>query len=206
MKKILVFIALIILPYIANAQLILGGGVEFREDGPDTGFNIRVQYPFTLSKFDAVTFNAGFRGSFLPTDRLEFRPPALPDDFDLLGQSYQFGAFIQSEFQNPLGFINPYGGLGLGLESNNVKVDKRNKPFDFEPGPLEQAEVTKSVPYIEVRTGIKLIFMPVLKPFAEFRYQENLGGIGDINLNGTQSNLDIEGNTRFLLGFTLELR
>ena len=206
MKKLVLFIALISFPVLVNAQLILGGGVEFREDGPDTGFNIRVQYPFTLSKFDIITFNAGFRGSFMPTDRLEFRPPALPDEFDLLGQSYQFGAFIQSELQNPLGFVNPYGGLGLGLESNNVKVDRRNKPFDFEPSPLDQAEVTKSVPYVEVRTGVKLTFIPGLKPFAEFRYQENLGEIGDINLDGTPTNLDIEGNIRFLLGFTLELR
>jgi len=205
-KKVLIITVVIagILPAAASAQLQWGGGVEFREDGPDAGINLRVEYPFKLQKYEQFIFSAGFIGNFFPTDRLETRPGGLDDELVLLGQSYQFGGYFQGEFEAPVGPLNPYSSAGFGFESNNIKINEPGRsPLD-EPHELQGVSETKSFPYLELAVGAKLMIFPRIKPFAEFRYHESLGEVKD--LNGNLENFNIEGNNRFIFGFIFQLR
>ena len=208
MKKLL-FISFIFFLFAFSAHSLLaqmrfGGGVEGREDGPETGINLRIEYPFELSKYPSIIFDAGIMGSFYPTDRLDVNPPELTDDFEVLGQSYTVGAFLTGEYGGLTDHIHPYAGVGFGLESMNAKVNERNRNPLEEPDPLNQIGSSKTYPYITVSAGAKVMALPLIKPFVEIRYQGNMGELDNID-NNTVTGLDIQSNRRIVFGFMLQL-
>ena len=208
MKKILfipfLFIVFVFTAHALLAQMQFGGGIEGRENGPETGINLRVEYPFELSKYSEIIFDAGIMGSFYPTDRLDVNRPQLTDDFEVLGQSYTVGAHLTGEYGGLTEHIHPFAGIGFGLESMNAKVNELNRNPLEEPDPLNKLEESKTYPYISTSAGVKVMALPLIKPFVEIRYQGNLGELDDIG-NNTVTGLDIKSNRRIVFGFMLQL-
>jgi len=203
-KSLLIFFTLFVFSAtFLQAQIRFGGGVEGRENGPETGINLRIDYPFELSKYSAIEFNAGITGSFYPTDRLDVNPPELTDDFEVLGQSYTVGAQLLAEYKNLTKYLRPYAGFRFGLEQMNAKVNEVNRSPLEERDPLSRIDASKTYPYLSLSAGAKVIALPLVKPFVEIRYQGNLGELD--NIDNTVTGLDIQSNRRIVFGFMLQL-
>jgi len=206
MKKTLfvLFIFFVLSTGTLLAQMRFGGGVEGRENGPETGINLRIDYPFELSKYSAIEFNAGITGSFYPTDRLDVNPPELTDEFEVLAQSYTAGAQVVGEYKDLTKYLRPYAGVGVGFESMNAKVNEVDpSPLEESP-PISSAGESKTYPYLSLTAGAKVMALPLIKPFVEIRYQGNLGELDNID-NNTVTGLDIQSNRRIVFGFMLQL-
>jgi len=191
--RTLLFAAIIaLLPITANAQWAIGGGIELREEDPETGVNIRIENELP---FDApfVKFRARLQGGFFSEDiSVGNVGNVQPDNVDI--NSFYAGANLLAEVGIPLP-VNPYAGVGLGFERLSFDSDAISQ--------VTGGDDSDGSAYIDATVGLKVSLIPLIKPFAEYRYVEPFSDFDGISGNATSFNA-LTANNRFVFGLLLQ--
>jgi len=180
-----------------KAQIALGGGLELREEDPETGINLRLEKELGFS-LPLVTFRGRIQGGFFTEDGIELTQNQLSQFSNPEINSYYAGANLLAEIGIPIP-VNPYGGLGVGYETVTLKAGNSsgNQSGNF-------LDDTEGSGYVEATVGLKLSMLPLLKPFVEYRYVEPFNDFDQFRNNVTSLNRDAEANNRFVFGILLQ--
>lgn len=180
-----------------EAQIALGGGLELREEDPETGINLRLEKELGFS-LPFVKFRGRIQGGFFTEDGVELTQNQLSQFSDPEINSYYAGANLLAEIGIPIP-INPYGGLGVGYETVSVKAGDAsgNQSGNF-------LDDTEGSAYIEATVGLKLSLLPLVKPFVEYRYVEPFSDFDEFRNNVTSLSRDAKANNRFVFGILLQ--
>ena len=187
MRKLLFAIIIALMPLSANAQWALGGGLELREEDPESGFNVRLENELSFD-LPFLKFRTRLQGGFFSEDFIEIsEQDGGTDDIEFDVSSYYIGANLLGEVSTPLP-VNPYAGVGVGFENLSTDEDA-----------LEQAtngDDSNGSAYIDATLGLKISIIPKVKPFAEYRYVEPFGDFDILRENATS----LKSNNRFVFG------
>lgn len=189
MRKLLFAIIIALLPLTANAQWAIGGGVELREEDPETGINLRIEneLPFDIP---FVKFRGRLQGGFFSEDI--GLGTSQVDDVEI--SSFYAGANLLAEIGLPLP-VNPYGGMGVGFEQLSFDGDAISQ--------VTGGDDSDGSAYIDATVGLKVTLLPLVKPFAEYRYVEPFSDFDKFRNNATSVST-FTANNRFVFGVLLQ--
>lgn len=161
----------------AVAQTGIGASFETRDISPENGFGLRVEQGI-LNFVPLVDLKMRAHFSYFSEEsRFQFPGGEFTAELD----SYDFGLAATGGI--PLGLIAPYAGLGIGSESFKA----------VEQG-AQSGEFDEDYFYWNVFTGVKVVTLPMLKPFVEYRFVRHFE---DDQFYSNQ-------NSRWAFGVTLE--
>ena len=189
MRKLLFALIIGLMPLSANAQWAIGGGVELREEDPETGVNIRIEneLPFDVP---FVKFRARLQGTFFSEDIS--LGTTVQDDIEI--NSFYAGANLLAEVGIPLP-VNPYAGVGLGFERLSFDEDAFSQ--------ISGGDNSDGSAYIDATVGLKVSLLPLIKPFAEYRFVEPFGDFDGLGNNAPSASA-LTANNRFVFGLLLQ--
>lgn len=160
------------------AQSSWGAGVsyEMRNSNPNNGFGLRLERNI-LSGLPIVDVNLRAHFSYFSEEVSSYRDAQVPADLDV----YDFGVAATGGIG--FGLLKPYAGVGLGSENfNAVQSD------------VEQLDISENSIYWNLYGGVSFPLVPVVKPFAEYRFTRLLGSEG----------FDYSHNSRVAIGILLK--
>jgi|AntAceMinimDraft_12_1070368.scaffolds.fasta_scaffold26605_3 opacity protein-like surface antigen len=177
----------------AYAQFSIGASLERKiDDGnlrgvPKNGIGIRIESGIGPKipllkigyRIHASAFNAEYDFSDSVSDL---------SNLNRKSNVYDFGAALVGEIKLPF-LANPYAGLGIGYEVQNITASTYSGQFHDK---LSNDGIAKSIApalvsieensfYYNAFVGLKFTLIPILHPFAEYRFSgfTELDGITD---------------------------
>ncbi len=172
-------LVLVLTPFesaIAQSSWGVGASYETRDADPGNGFGLRLERDI-LSGLPVVDVRLRAHFSYF-TDQVEtYRDAHVPTDLD----AYDFG--IAATGGISFGFLKPYVGAGLGSASfNAVQTEAEEQSFSDDNI------------YWNLYGGVQVPILPVVKPFAEYRFTRLIGS----------EEFDYSHNSRVAFGIMLE--
>lgn len=177
-KSLLLSLTLIlfwVIPSSLSAQFGIGGSFEIRDkadvDGvPRNGVGIRFENGFGPKmpllklgfRFHASLFNESYNFS-------SELPNVTETNFE--SSVYDFGAALIGELKIPF-VANPYGGLGLGYELQDIRTVIQPDILSVLPNAqvAQVSSIEENSLYYNAFVGLKFTPIPVIHPFIEYRY------------------------------------
>jgi len=164
------------------AQIGIGGGLDIRSEEPTHGYGIRLEYRvINLPPFADLKVRA--HGSyFSDTQKRSYTVNGLVTELIEDQSAFDIGAAILAGVK--LGPVDPFAGLGLGIDSSELKTDGSGS----QAGQLRG--INEENLYWNLFFGGELSLIPYIKPFFEYRFVQLIN----------PGNIDLKDSERFSVG------
>ena len=182
-----------------NAQWRFGGGVELREEDPESGFHARIERQLN-SNVDIIGVSLRATAGFLGRSPIEFDKP-FNDDIQASANSMYTGISLFTQLEPPFFILHPYAGFGVGLETLGFKTSGFTADGQSFPG-FDDTELSG---YGEGFLGVTLELFQYLKPFGEFRYVQHFDEFEQLQDNLGVQEGDITSNRRIVFGLMIQI-
>lgn len=164
------------------AQIGIGAGMDIRSEEPTHGYGLRLEYRI-VNLPPVADLKIRAHGSyFSDTQTRSYSVNGLITEVFEEKSAFDIGAALLAGVN--LGPVNPYAGIGLGIDSSEIEADR----------PLSQPNRLKGINeeniYWNLFFGGELSIIPYIKPFFEYRF---------VQLINPES-IDIKDSERFSLG------
>ena len=164
------------------AQIGIGAGLDIRSEEPSDGYGLRLEYRLlTLPPVADLKFRA--HGSyFSQTKQRNYTVNGLTTSVLEEQRAFDVGAALLAKIR--LGPVNPYTGIGLGIDSSEFESGRSPSQPDRLKGINEENF------FWNLFFGGELSVIPYVKPFFEYRFVQLIN----------PENIDFKDSERFSLG------
>lgn len=164
------------------AQIGIGGGLDIRSEEPTHGYGIRLEYRI-VNLPPVADLKVRAHGSyFSDTQKRSYTVNGLVTEVFEEKSAFDIGAAILAGVK--LGPVDPFAGIGLGVDSSELNTDRTVSS----PGQLRG--INEENIYWNLFFGGELSIIPYIKPFFEYRFVQLIN----------PENIDIKDSERFSLG------
>lgn len=164
------------------AQIGIGGGLDIRSEEPTHGYGIRLEYRI-VNLPPVADLKVRAHGSyFSDTQKRSYTVNGLVTEVFEEKSAFDIGAAILAGVK--LGPVDPFAGIGLGVDSSELNTDRTAS----RPGQLRG--INEENIYWNLFFGGELSIIPYIKPFFEYRFVQLIN----------PENIDIKDSERFSLG------
>ena len=182
-----------------NAQWRFGGGVELREEDPESGFHARIERQLN-SNVDIIGVSLRATAGFLGRSPIEFDEP-FSDDIQASANSLYTSISLYTQLRPLYIPLYPYGGLGIGMETLGFKTSGFTADGQSFPGFVDK-ELSG---YGEGFLGVTLELFKYLKPFGEIRFVQHFNEFEQLQVNRGVPQGDITSNRRIVFGLMIQI-
>lgn len=164
------------------AQVGIGAGLDIRSEEPTHGYGLRLEYRvFNLPPI--ADFKVRAHGSyFSETQKKSYSVNGLVTEIFEEKSAFDVGAAILAGVY--LGPVNPFAGIGVGVDSSEVETTR------MVSRPNRLKGINEENLYWNLFFGGELSIIPYIKPFFEYRFVQLI----------KPQNIDIKDSERFSLG------
>jgi hypothetical protein len=165
------------LPEKSMARIGIGGGLDIRSEEPTHGYGIRLEYRLIdLPPF--ADLNVRAHGSyFSDTQIMRTSVNGLVTELSEEQSAFDIGAAILAAVK--LGPVDPFAGVGLGIDSSEFETSRRVM------SPNQVKGIKEVNLYWNLFFGGELSLIPYIKPFFEYRFVQFINP-GNINLEDSE--------------------
>ena len=164
------------------AQIGIGGGLDIRSEEPTHGYGIRLEYR-VLNLPPVADLKVRAHGSyFSDTQKKRTSVNGLVTEIIEEKSAFDIGAAILAGVK--LGPVNPFAGIGLGIDSSELNTDRSVSH------PNQLRGINEENFYWNLFFGGELSIIPFIKPFFEYRFVQLIN----------PENINIKDSERFSLG------
>ena len=176
-----------ILPFSESslAQIGIGAGLDIRSEDPTHGYGLRLEYR-VVNLPPVADLKIRAHGSyFSETKKSSYSVNGLVTDVFEEKSAFDIGAVLLAGIN--LGLVNPYAGVGLGVDSSEFGTARSVSQ------PNRLRGVNEENFYWNLFFGGELSIIPYIKPFFEYRFVQLIN----------PENIDIKESERFSLGIIM---